>query len=195
MTGKWLRRMDTDAPRKHSRCTFLLDDGYALDYVDSRKFGRLQLKWIHASSQDAVMTRTGPDALHVCQHPRALAEIYSRTRQPIKVGLMDQKRVAGVGNIYAAEALHMAGIHPGAPANSLDETQWTELGRQIVRVMEDSLARETGSEIDYLSFGGQNPFMVYGRAGKPCSGCGTHIQRIVQAGRSTFLCIHCQPSS
>jgi len=195
MTGKWVRQPLTEEARKHRRCSFTLDDGYRLDFVDSRKFGRLALRMCHHEAQDGTHTNTGPDALKVAQNGRVLFEIYNHTRQPIKSALMDQKRIAGVGNIYAAEALFGAGIHPSTPANSLDEQAFGVLGDHLVSVMSQSLARETGSEIDYLSFGGKNPFMVYGRADEPCPKCGTPIRRMKHSGRSTFYCAHCQPIS
>jgi formamidopyrimidine-DNA glycosylase len=118
-----------------------------------------------------------------------------RGRRPVKVALMDQSALAGVGNIYASEALFGARIHPSTPAGDLTEAQADALARQMLAVMQASLEREQDDEIAYLHSGEavENPFRVYGHEGEPCPACGAPIAREVHAGRSTFWCPRCQP--
>ncbi|MCA9528443.1 MAG: formamidopyrimidine-DNA glycosylase, partial [Myxococcales bacterium] len=95
------------------------------------------------------------------------------------------------GNIYAAEALFLAGVHPWTPAGAVDG--WAALGAGLVQTFTDSLAREQDEEIRYLQEGAASPFLVYGREGEACPRCATPITRTAQQGRSTFWCPGCQP--
>jgi formamidopyrimidine-DNA glycosylase len=141
--------------------------------------------------------KIGPDALQV-----SVAQLRVRlgsSRRPIKVALLDQKALAGIGNIYASETLHRAGIHPATPCNRLTARQWTKLRTEMREVLHEAL-REQGSTLSDNIYAtpegapGQYAFHVYQRHGKPCLRCGkADIERIVQSQRSTFFCPRCQP--
>jgi len=170
-------------------------------YEDTRYFGRMTLDL-------SAVEKLGPEPWDKKFSAAGFAENLKRSRQPIKVKLLDQSLVAGIGNIYASEALFLAGILPKLPANRLNLAQVKKLHRAIRGVL--TVAIKFGSTVplkflsgksDGLFYFGRAPgtpdfyeerLRVYDRAGKPCANCGRPIKRIVQAGRSTFYCPHCQ---
>ncbi len=191
MTGKWVPR--AAQKRKHARLSLRLDDGRWLDFIDPRKFGRIRLLRSAALESDPEIGRLGPDALLLSRQPRTLRPILQRTKRAIKVALLDQSLLAGVGNIYAAEALHRVRVDPRAPADTLSPRKSAALARALGAVMTESLERETDDEITYLQEArASNPFDVYGREGEACVQCGGEIRRFVQQARSTFWCPRCQ---
>lgn len=141
--------------------------------------------------------RIGPDALGVTL-ATFRAQLAGR-RRPIKVALLDQAAVAGVGNIYAAEALHRARIHPARACDAIAPAEWKALHAALQDVLEEAIRCE-GSTLSDRTYrtarstegGFQVRHLVYARAGKPCAGCGATVERIVQAQRSTFFCPRCQ---
>ncbi|RME28388.1 MAG: hypothetical protein D6798_02510 [Deltaproteobacteria bacterium] len=161
-------------------------------FRDPRRFGAL-IPCPAARLADRLAAGLGPDALLAALPGPALAARF-RTRAAIKVALMDQGRLAGLGNIHAAEALFRARIHPAIPANALSDDQWEALSRAIVDQLRDAIDAQQDGELVYLTEGGPNPFAVYGREGEPCPRCGTPIARIALGGRSTFYCPRCQPA-
>ena len=107
---------------------------------------------------------------------------------------MDQRTIAGLGNIYVSEALHRAGLHPERKGTSVTLAEAKRLSAAIVEALRASIAEEDGPEpIVYVEEGGENRFLVYDRAGERCRRCRTSIERIVQGGRSTYFCLKCQP--
>ena len=129
--------------------------------------------------------------------PATRAGRLAGTRTPVKNALLDQRRIAGIGNIYASEALHRAGVDPRRPAGSLDSDEIRRLQRRIRAVLGEALARAGTTLRDYQALNGrsgsfQSRLRVYGREGEPCRRCGTAVRRIVQAGRSTYFCPECQ---
>lgn len=192
MTGKILRHPIAQPPRPATRLMFTLDDGHRLDFVDSRRFGRVAA--VDAAALAEHLDRLGPDALEITADPPAMAARFQGVRQAIKVALLDQSRIAGVGNIYAAEALFLARLHPWTLAGALPVAAWAPLSAGLAETMNASLQRELGEEIIYLQEGAESPFLVYGREGAPCTRCGTAIVRTVQQARSTFWCPTCQPA-
>ena len=191
MTGKWVPR---DGPkRKHARLSLHLDDAVWLDYIDPRRFGRIRLLPASEVADAPEIRRLGPDALTLSETPKRLRSILQRTRRDVKVALLDQSLLAGVGNIYAAEALFRVGVDPRAAANTLGPRKTSALARALGATMRESLARETDDEITYLQEAkATNPFDVYGREGEACVQCGAEIRRFVQQARSTFWCPRCQ---
>lgn len=193
MTGKWLRRAPgAEAPR-FSRARFRLDDGSVLHFSDLRLFGRLRA--VPGARFDEVeeVAALGPDPLEDGIDPARLAEGLARSRLPVKVRIMDQALLAGVGNIYASEGLFRARIDPRRPARELSRAEVVRLGRAIVEAMEDAIVRQESPEITYVEEGGENPFLVYAREGERCPRCGkAAIVRLVLAARSTFHCPRCQ---
>jgi formamidopyrimidine-DNA glycosylase len=202
MTGKWLRRArGAEAPR-FSHARLALDDGATLHYCDMRRFGRLQV--VPGARFDDVprLAALGPDPLRDGIDAKALHARLARVRLPIKVALLDQTILAGVGNIQSIEACWRARINPRRAANALTRAEVGALARAILASIAFTLAQfdEEGAdkgdgEIVYVEEDREaNPFKVYGRAGLPCPRKNGTITRIVQAGRSTFFCPACQPS-
>ncbi|MCB9682714.1 MAG: formamidopyrimidine-DNA glycosylase [Alphaproteobacteria bacterium] len=190
MTGRWVRRGGGDVPR-FARVGWTLDDGATLWFDDSRRFGCVVP--LPADALAVELSRgLGPDALDAAPDGPALRAALPG-RRAIKVALMDQGRLAGVGNIQAAEALHRAGLHPETPCHAVSPAAWARLARAIPEQLRHTLALTEDEEVVYVSDGGDNPFEVYGRAGQPCPRCGGTVVRAVHAGRSTFWCPDCQP--
>jgi formamidopyrimidine-DNA glycosylase len=194
MTGKWVRRAQGQEPPRFARVRIDLDDGKSLYYCDMRLFGRLQLVPGGRFEAIAELKGLGPDPLNDGVDVERLLAKLQGTKLPVKVALLDQRVLAGVGNIQAVEALYRAGIDPRRPAKSLDRAEAKKLAAGIRASIEAALAdfeEEVGddSDIAYVEEGAPNPFGVYDRAGERCRRCkkGT-ITRIVQAGRSTYFC-------
>ncbi|HXR04688.1 MAG TPA: bifunctional DNA-formamidopyrimidine glycosylase/DNA-(apurinic or apyrimidinic site) lyase [Verrucomicrobiae bacterium] len=172
-----------------------------LIYEDTRYFGRLTL-------DTSAVTRLGPEPLDAEFGAETFAQSLERSRQAIKVKLLDQKLVAGVGNIYASEALFRARISPGLAANKLTMTQIRQLRLAIRAVLAEAIKLGStvplnlgGNKSGGLFYFGRAPgapdfyeerLRVYDREGQPCPNCGRPIKRIIQAARSTFYCPHCQ---
>jgi formamidopyrimidine-DNA glycosylase len=179
-----------DAPlAPHCRLVLDLEGGLRLAFHDPRKFGRV---WLVSDSQ-TVLAPLGPEPLS----PEFTAqELYrrlqSRHRQ-LKPLLLDQTFIAGLGNIYVDEALHLAGLHPLALSDQLDFAQAGRLWDSIRRVLKEAISRN-GASIDWVYRGGdfQHHFHVYGRAGEACLNCGTPILRLVVGQRGTHICPRCQ---
>ncbi len=168
---------------------WVLESG-AYDFVDWRRFGRVRLLELGGSHPE--VDKLGPDALELCADPPAFVARLKGTRA-IKVALMDQKVLAGVGNIYAAEALFRAGIHPRREVARVSRKRKLALAGHLRACMVESLEREVDPEIVYLQEAeATNPFEVYGREDQPCLRCARPIRRFDQAGRSTFWCSRCQ---
>jgi formamidopyrimidine-DNA glycosylase len=196
MSGKWVRRADAEAPPSHSRARLELDDGFTLHYDDPRLFGRLRLVPEARFEEVPEVRALGPDPLEQGIDPARLTAAFARIRRPIKVTLLDQRLLPGVGNIHASEALFRARVDPRRPAASLSKAEVRRLAQAVLDSFHDTVALEDAPEITYVEEpGAPNPFLVYGKEGEPCLRChrGT-IRRIVQAQRSTFFCPSCQRS-
>jgi len=200
MTGRmYLARKGGPLP-KHAAVVLSLGRGDFI-YEDTRYFGRLTLDL-------SAVEKLGPEPLTGAFQAAAFARQLKKSRQPIKVKLLDQSLVAGVGNIYASEALFRAGISPRRPANRLTLREAEKLRAGIRLVLAEAI--RCGSTIplnfapgktDGLFYFGraaggldyyQERLLVYDRAGQPCARCGSVIRRLVQASRSTFFCPRCQ---
>ena len=180
----------------HRRAQITLDDGSDVSYRDVRRFGTWLL--LEPAEVDAyVDARLGPEPLGAAYKARHLAERLASRRAPVKAAILDQRTVAGVGNIYADEALWRARIHPLREARSLGTDELRALHRGIRRALEHGIARQGSTLRDYALPDGttgrmQHEFKVYGRAGEPCERCGTPIDKIRAAGRGTWYCPSCQ---
>ena len=148
-------------------------------FEDLRLFGKVRV--ISAVQEAAILSRLGPEPLSQEFDLTCLKS----TRRPVKVALLDQRLIAGLGNIYAVEALWHARIHPERPADRLTEAELSRLKKSIIRVVRKAIAY--GPEIHEA-----RRFKVYDRQGEPCYRCGTPIQRIVLGGRGTYFCPGCQ---
>jgi formamidopyrimidine-DNA glycosylase len=190
MTGRLVRKLDA-AGQKHVRVEFRFQDGSALYFVDVRKFGRLRL-WPRKSQSCPDL---GPEPLN---HASVLSVLSGlSTRRPVKTVLLDQTILAGVGNIYADEALYAAGIHPLTPAARLSAEQRLRLSRSVPQVLKSAIRRRGTTLHDYRTVAGrsgenQEYLQVYGRAGQPCLACGALIEKIRVSGRSAHFCTRCQ---
>jgi formamidopyrimidine-DNA glycosylase len=194
MTGKWLRRDPADPPTRFSRARFQLDDGAVLHFDDMRLFGRLRV--VPGGRFEAVpeVAALGPDPLEDGIDATRLREALARSRLPVKVRIMDQALLPGVGNIQASEALFRARLDPRRPGPSLSTREVKALAGGVLASVRDAIARQEGPEITYVEEpGSENPFLVYGREGERCPRCRkAAIERVVQAQRSTFFCPRCQ---
>ncbi|REJ33156.1 MAG: DNA-formamidopyrimidine glycosylase [Bacillota bacterium] len=197
MTGR-LTVVDAAEPDgPYTRVAVALDDGRELRFHDMRTFGTWHYVGEGADSLPPGLRSMGVEPLSDAFSPDALAAICAGRRAPVKAVLLDQRRIAGIGNIYADEALFRAGIDPGRPAGSLTEEELARLHKSIRDVLTDSLAKGGTTVRDYVNGRGapgefQHYLDVYGRAGEPCRRCGTPIVRRKLAGRGTHACPQCQ---
>src|SRR5262245_13561109 len=187
MTGKFVRR-SASAPEPYSRARFFLDNRQVIHFRDMRLFGRMEPVAATQLRELPEIRSLGRDPLVDGLTPAQVKEALVGTRQPIKVALMDQSRIAGLGNIHAADALFRAGIHPARKASSLKNGEWSNLCSSILATIRFGLEEQESEEIQYVEEPGtENPFFVYGRAGERCRRCRTVIQSFVQAGRTTYF--------
>jgi formamidopyrimidine-DNA glycosylase len=194
MTGKWVRRPESQT-EPYSRARLWLSDGSVLHYRDPRLFGRITPAPADVLESLPAVAQLGPDPLLEPLDGPRLAASFGRSRTPLKVALLDQRRLAGLGNIHAAEALWRAKLSPLRRVSSLAPPEWRRLATAIRTVIRFALRREDDEEIAYVEEPGtRNPFRVYGRAGKPCLRCRTTIRSVRQAGRTTYFCPRCQPA-
>jgi formamidopyrimidine-DNA glycosylase len=195
MTGSLL--LDPIVDPRHARVRLELDDGHRLVYVDPRRFGTGHLVFGSAARDAYLAARLGVEPFtpaFTAEHLRRLAR--GRTA-PVKAFLLDQKHIAGVGNIYADEALFRAGIHPLRPAGRLTAADWVRLRAAIEEALADGIEAKGASIDDFRHLDGaqgsfQDRFLVHLRAGEPCSRCGQTIRKIVVGGRGTYVCEACQ---
>jgi formamidopyrimidine-DNA glycosylase len=194
MTGKWLRRAADDPPTRFSRARFALDDGAVLHFDDLRLFGRLRVVPGARFEEVPEVAALGPDPLEAGIDRARLAEALARSKLPVKVRIMDQAILPGVGNIQASEALFRARVDPRRRSSTLAAREVKAIADGVLASVRESIAREEGPEISYVEEpGAENPFLVYARAGERCPRCRrAAVQRVVQAQRSTFFCPRCQ---
>ncbi len=197
MTGSWSHAAEGALPPDpHRRAVLLLNTGLEVAYRDVRRFGT----WLllePGEEQAYVSARLGPEPLVPAFTSGALASILEGRRAPVKAVLLDQRRLAGVGNIYADEALWRAGIDPHRGAGTLDRTEVQRLHRAVRAALRRGVELQGSTLRDYVTPDGssgemQDEFKVYGRAGEPCPRCRTPIERSVIGGRGTWSCPACQ---
>ena len=192
MTGK-IVKVDASEKAVRSRLLFTLNGGTRLSFKDLRRFGKAWLLRPHELEVMPELSQLGPDALIDGLPLRYLSEAFSRTCRPIKVVLMDQRVIGGLGNILASEVLFEAGISPRRRADRLTSAQVDSLRRIITKTCRRVIRKQRSPEIRYLGEPGSiNHFRVYKRESEPCPRCDTRLKRIVQAQRSTFFCPKCQ---
>jgi len=195
MSGSLLLKPASAEPDPYDRAVFLLDDGTQLRLRDPRKLG---VMWL-VEDESAVLGGLGPEPLEPGFTAGVLAQRLSKRSAPIKAVLCDQAFLAGVGNMYADEALFAAGIHPLRVAKSLSREEVARLHRALRQVLEAAIARAGASISDYRRPDGepgaaQFEFQVAHRRGKPCPRCGTPIERIPIRNRGAYFCPACQKS-
>lgn len=192
MTGNLYVLPDYRLRPHTARVWFRLTDNRVIIFDDSRALGKVVL--VNNQEIEALENSLGPEPLEPAFTKQVLQQILAQTRAPIKPALLDQTRIAGIGNIYASEALWHARIHPATPANIVPAKKIAPLHAAIKKVLTEAAASAyteyamPGTVIASEEFG----VAAYDRSGEPCHRCHTPIERIVQATRSTFFCPHCQ---
>ncbi|MFC7702627.1 bifunctional DNA-formamidopyrimidine glycosylase/DNA-(apurinic or apyrimidinic site) lyase [Plastorhodobacter daqingensis] len=187
------------APEKHDHVVLDMESGIRVTFNDARRFGAMDLAATDRTEAHPLLAVLGPEPLGNDFNETYLQARLANRRVPVKAALLDQRIVAGLGNIYVCEVLHRAGIAPERSAGSLTAAQVATLVPLIREVLNEAIRaggsslrdyRQTGGELGYF----QHSFRVYGREGEACPtpGCGGTIARIVQAGRSSFHCPICQ---
>lgn len=194
MSGSLLLGDSGDEPPLYTRAIFQLDDGSEIFFRDPRKFGRL---WL-VNDPAPIIDKLGPEPLEKEFTPELLAIMLSRRQAPIKALLCDQELIAGIGNLYADEALFLAKIYPLRTGSSLTRDEVVQLHRAIQEVLQAGLRNKGASIVNYYRPDGtvgtaHSEFRVAHRFKQLCYVCGTTIERIKVRGRGTYFCPKCQP--
>lgn len=198
MSGRWLFHAEPPArlpAHVHARLAF--DDGAELWFQDARRFGMLRVVATAALSRDASLKLLGPDPLAEPPTGTTLMAAARSSRVAVKTWLLDQRRIAGIGNIYASEILHRARIDPRVRAGALHTAAWQRIAAETAQVLDEAIARAGTTFSTYRTTSGEpggfgDLLRVYDRAGEPCRACATPVRRIVQGQRSTYFCPTCQ---
>jgi formamidopyrimidine-DNA glycosylase len=197
MTGSFSHHRGESLPDDpHRRAVVRLDNGADVAYRDVRRFGT----WLVLAPEDVeryLSIRLGPEPLGPGFTAAGLAERLAQRRAPLKTALLDQRTVAGLGNIYADEALWLARLHPLRVAGSVSAREVRALHRAVRRALALGIARQGATLSDYRLPNGQSgamqrEFNVYGRAGRACPRCGAAIEKLRAGGRGTWYCPRCQ---
>jgi formamidopyrimidine-DNA glycosylase len=196
MTGSFVHADGSLPDDPYRRAVLSLDNGSDVGYRDVRRFGTWLL--LEPGELDPYLAeRLGDEPFAEAFTPRALGKRFEGRRAPVKAALLDQRSLAGMGNIYADEALWRARIHPLRPAGELTRVEVGRLHAAIREALELGIARQGATLSDYRMPNGdsgamQEEFEAYGREGEPCSRCGSPISKIRAAGRGTWFCPRCQ---
>ncbi len=190
MSGDLLVVLGGYQPATHDRLLLRLSDDATLVFNDARKFGRV---WLVDDPQ-RLFARLGPEPLSDDFTPVWLFAALKRRHRQLKPLLLDQAFLAGLGNIYTDETLHLAGLHPLRISDTINEAEAGRLHAAIRRTLTEGI-EHNGASIDWVYRGGefQNHFRVYGRRGQPCPACQTPVERIIVGQRGTYFCPRCQP--
>ena len=183
-------------PNKFTHVIFRLDKGAKLFFNDSRKFGWIRVEKTAEVAKESFVKKLGPEPLRDLTG-KGFAEILSASRRPVKILLMDQAKLSGVGNIYANDALWLAKINPKRPANGLAAQETKTLYRAVLKVLKDGIKYQGASDQWYVTAEGkkgkyQEHFLVYGRSGKKCFNCKGEVKKMRLGGRGTYFCPVCQ---
>ncbi len=192
MTGRLLVSEANVPLPPHTHAQLGLSSGRELRFVDARRFGRLDVRLLENTEKF-----TGPGAEPLAIAPEGFAALFRGRKLPIKAALLNQSLLHGVGNIYADESLHRAGIRPSLAAGKLSRRRLLLLHGELQTVLREAIALGGSSVSDYVDADGVRGFFqlehrVYGRAGLPCLSCGRPIRRTIIGGRSTHSCSRCQ---
>lgn len=196
MTGQLLYFRGQAGRPGHTAVSLVLDGDATLVYSDVRRFGRVEA--LSSSEWRDRESELGPEPLDPSLTPDLLSDRLARSESPIRSWLLDPRQIAGIGNIYATEALHAAGIHPRRPASSLDAPEVALLLTSLRASLRLGIDSGGTTLRDYRNIDGQQGenaknLRAYGREGSACKRCGTPIERLTFGGRSAFLCPSCQP--
>ena len=196
MSGKILIKNSDYTYQKHDHLAIELPNDQQIVYNDPRRFGLITLAKKEELADHPLIKNLGIEPFDPKFTPAYLTKILQK-KQPIKLTLMDNYHIVGIGNIYASESLFLSNISPLRPANSLNQKEIKLLHEKIIEVLQDSIKRGGSSLKDYASVSGekgyfQNSFNVYAREGKDCKICNNPIIKIKQGGRASFYCDQCQ---
>lgn len=197
MSGRLLLRAADARQESHEHVVFSLDEGLDLRFCDPRRFGLVEATSASRLTRDPRLVGLGVEPLSAECTAAFLRQGARGLRCPIKNFLMNARKVAGVGNIYANEALYLAGVHPKRAAGRLSSARWEMLTAAVKRVLEDAIRQGGTTVSDFQNADGEAGYFqvslrVYQREGEPCERCGQSIRKTVLAGRSTFYCPKCQ---
>lgn len=195
MSGHW--RIDPTEIGKHDHVVIETDKGRRLALNDHRRFGSLDIVRTDALAAYSPFAKMGPEPLGDDFDGAALQRALAGRLAPIKAALLDQRTVAGLGNIYVCDALNLAGIAPGREAGRIGRERLDRLAAAVKSVLTKAIAAGGSTLRDYVQPNGElgyfsSDWRVYGREGKPCPNCGATVRRRVDSGRSTFYCPTCQ---
>jgi len=199
MSGRWLFHPEPPLkrmPHVHVRLQF--DDGTQMWFQDARRFGMLELHATDRVRETPLLVVLGPDPFPDPPPAEAFASLARGRAASVKVFLMDQRQVAGIGNIYASEILFRAGVHPERPAGRVQLEEWEAIRDEMRDVLAEAVER-FGTTFSLYRTVWNEPgnyaerLFVYDRAGEPCRRCGTEVRHMVQGQRSTYWCPTCQP--
>jgi formamidopyrimidine-DNA glycosylase len=184
-------------PEPHEHVAFHLRSGRRLRLRDPRRFGVVFAVRTAELDADPHFARLGPEPLEPGFSGEVLARAAAGRRGPVKAFLMDAGVVVGVGNIYASETLHRAGVHPGRSVARISRRRWERVAESAMAVLRQAISQGGTTLNDFADGEGRSGYFqvsltVYDREGEPCLTCGRPVRRIVQAGRSTFYCPGCQ---
>lgn len=200
MTGQLLWVQGSTPLSSHTRVRLAFEEGWDLRFVDQRTFGQMWLVPAGVELEAVIPTlqTLGPEPFSPAFSEAYFQAALQKSRRLIKTALLDQSLVAGVGNIYADEALFLSGIHPLTPAVQLSDVAKARLREALIEVLRAGLEQRGTTLRDYRDLRGlngnyQGQAWVYGREGDPCRVCGHPIRRIKLAGRSAHFCPRCQP--
>ena len=197
MSGAWRFETSDAPPARHVHVRLMLRGGGELWFEDPRRFGLVRLVRTGDLARDRALRALGPDPIAAPPRGESLRALARGTRVSIKNFLLDQRRIAGLGNIYASEILHRARLDPRLAAGRLSEREWSAVAAAIPEVLEEAIRRSGTTFSMFRTVSGQpgrygERLHVYEREGEPCRTCGTPIRRIVQGQRSTYFCPSCQ---
>lgn len=199
MSGRFMLLDIEDDEPKFSHAIFELDSGERLIFQDQRHFGFMNIVETRTLFQAKELAKLAPEPLSEAFSDHYLREVLKKSNRNIKALLLDQRRVCGVGNIYASEALFIAGVRPTVSSRSFTMKKTVALREAIVQVMNETLELGANIPLDRTNIGGNiygpdsdGDWRVYGREGEPCPKCETPIKRIRQGTRSTYYCRSCQ---
>jgi formamidopyrimidine-DNA glycosylase len=197
MSGRLCLAERSTPAEAHEHVVFGLASGRDLRFRDPRRFGLVKAQATDRLESSSLLQHLGVEPLSEEFDGARLRALADGRRGPVKTFLMDGRLVVGVGNIYATESLHRAGIHPARSVARIGEERWSRLANAVRAVLERAIADGGTTLNDFANGLGEQGYfqtrlLAYDRAGEPCETCGTFIRRLVQGGRSTYYCPSCQ---
>lgn len=198
MEGKYMLESADDPVSKHTHVRFQFTDETELRYKDVRKFGTMHLFNKGEELEKMPLADLGPEPFSDVLTPAYLQEKLRKTSRKVKVALLDQRVLVGLGNIYVDEVLFRSGVHPEREASSLTSEEFSKLHEEIVATLSEAIERGGSTIRTYMNSQGQlgtyqERLYVYGKKDEPCPICGTIIEKTVVGGRGTHYCHVCQP--